>query len=61
MKINKMSSFFIQAKNKQTGKVENFTALDDYFGWREFGYKKGFHFLGKVYTEEEFNNLFERV
>lgn len=57
-----MSSFFLKARNKQTGNIENFTALDDYFGKNEYGYRRmGDDEFGSTYNEEEFNRLFEIV
>ena len=55
-----MSNYYFTAKNKTTGVTINFMALDNYFGHHRYGYKsEGVN--GTVYSEEEFNNLFERI
>lgn len=51
-----MSSYYLEAKNKRTGEVKKFFAIDDYYGPHKYGYKDS---EGTVYDEEGFNLLFE--
>lgn len=46
-----MSNYNFKAKNIKTGKIEDFTALDDYFGRHQYGYKDN---KGIIYSENSF-------
>lgn len=54
-----MSSYKLQAKNKKTNEIFTVHAIDDYYGKHKYGYSivNG----DTAYTEEQFNELYERV
>jgi hypothetical protein len=67
-----MSSYKLQAKNKNTGEIVTVCAIDDYFGKHNYGYaienpsrppEKGYFFNDEwsVYTSVQFNELYDRV
>jgi len=53
-----MSNFSFKAKNKITGERVVVTALDNYFGNREYGYIPSDY---KALTEGEFNKIYEKL
>jgi hypothetical protein len=54
-----MSSFHLWAKNKKTGEVHRYWALDDYFGNHIYGYAR--EGSTHVMHEDEFFQMYERV
>lgn len=62
-----MSSYYIQAKNKETGEEVRIAAIDDYFGSHRYGYIPNYEFgtdFSKkevVLNEDEYHKLYERV
>jgi hypothetical protein len=54
-----MSNYNLKAKNRLTENVFEFTAMDNYYGRRKYGYKNLSH--GAICTEDEFNELYEVV
>ena len=59
-----MSNYYLTARNKETGDIVKFEAIDDYYGKHQYGYAP----LGTVpvmeshpYTQEEFDARFEVV
>ena len=53
-----MSNYKLQAKNRKTGEIVEFLAMDDYFGSHEYGYKDK---NGKIYNDVCFDADFEVV
>ena len=50
-----MSNYKTKARNKKTGEVVEVSALDDYFGKHNYGYKVG----DRVYDQYDFDEVFE--
>jgi hypothetical protein len=55
-----MSNHTIKAKNKKTGEVVEFEAIDNYWGKNEYGYRNKYR-ATSIIEEWEFNDLFEVV
>lgn len=53
-----MSSYYLQAKNKKTGEIKTFMAIDDFYGKHRYGYKDE---DGTTYNEDGFDLLFEII
>lgn len=62
-----MSSYYITAKNRETGAIEKVAAIDDFFRAHEYGYAPNYEFGTKPYppygvlTVEQFEAQYERV
>lgn len=54
-----MSTFNLRARHKESGTLHTVTAMDDYYGRHNYGYK--IHETGDIYEEYWFNKYFERV
>ncbi len=57
-------SYNLKAKNKKTGEILEFSALDNYYGHHKYGYShQTFHDKGNIgiLTEDEFNTLYEVI
>ena len=62
-----MSNFNLKAKNKQTGEIVDFHAMDNYFGHHRYGYEENNNTFysntlkNRVLKESEFDTLYEEV
>ena len=59
-----MSNYYLKAKNKETGDIVEFEAMDDYFGKHQYGYApKGWKHITNIgaYTQNQFDKRFEVV
>jgi len=56
-----MSNYHFTARNKKTGDIVEFEAMDDYFGKHQYGYAPtGVEYIG-AYTQEQFEEQYEVV
>lgn len=59
-----MSSYYINAKNKETGEEIRIAAIDDFFGKHHYGYIPEYEFgnpmPGTALTEEQFKQQYDR-
>lgn len=62
-----MSSYNLKAKNKQTGEIVDFHAMDNYYGHHRYGYEennntfKSNPIKNRVLKESEFDELYEPI
>lgn len=56
-----MSNYYLKAKNKKTGEIKEFLAMDDYFGKHNYGYTDKIKQGEEVYDQYDFDELFEKV
>lgn len=54
-----MSNYYLKAKNRLTGEIVEFTALDNHFGQGLYGYKN--HSNGETHGQIMFDNVYEIV
>lgn len=54
-----MSNYMGKAKNKETGDIVIFHAMDDFYGDHEYGYRNTE--TGQIYEYEEFTKQWEWI
>ena len=56
-----MSNYYLTAKNKKTGEVAEFMAVDDHFGKHEYGYWLIYEGSNTILNEYDFSQIWDRI